>query len=185
MDCDWHSVARSLKKSAPDGSAIWYQKHMAHHMEGPIDIADLSDLRHAFLIRDPIRVAASYANKRTEIRPEHLGVSRQREYFERIAERDGKAPPVIDSVDILADPPMMLEKLCAALGIGWVPSMLTWEAGPHSQDGVWGWHWYDKVEASTGFGSPPGPLPALAPEYARVADACRADYETLRVHALG
>jgi hypothetical protein len=185
MDCDWQAVAHKLEGPAPDGSAIWYQKHMAHHMIGPIDIGDLTGMRHAFLIRDPVRVAASYADKRTQIRPEHLGVSRQREYFERIAERDGKAPPVIDSADILADPPTMLKKLCAAIGIAWDPAMLAWERGPHPQDGVWGSHWYDKVNASTGFGGPPGPLPELDSEYARVAEACRADYEALHAHALG
>lgn len=184
MDCDWHSVARLLEGPAPDGSAIWYQKHMAHHMEGPVDVADLAGMRHAFLIRDPVRVAASYADKRADIRPDHLGVSRQRAYFERIADRDGAVPPVIDSADILADPPAMLEKLCDALGIAWDPAMLTWERGPHPQDGVWGAHWYDKVNASTGFRGPPGPLPELSPAYARVAEACRADYEALRAHAL-
>lgn len=185
MNCDWHSVARTLEGPVPDGSPIWYQKHMAHHMEGPIDIADLSGMRHAFLIRDPVRVAASYAAKRTEIRPEHLGVSRQREFFERIAARDGVAPPVIDSADILADPPAMLENLCMALELDWDPAMLAWARGSHPQDGIWASHWYDKVNASTGFGSPPGPLPDLAPGYARVANACRADYEALRAHALG
>ena len=184
-DCDWLSVARSLEGATPDSSAIWYQKHMPHHMEGPIDITGLQGMRHAFLIRDPIRVAASYADKRTDIRPEHLGVTRQRVYFERIAERDGIAPPVIDSADILADPASMLAKLCAALDIAWDPAMLSWDRGSHPQDGVWGAHWYDKVNASSGFGAPPGPLPELSASYSRVADACRQDYEALRTHALG
>lgn len=112
-------------------------------------------------------------------------MSRQREYFARIAERDGKAPPVVDSADILAHPPAMLEKLCDALDIPWDPSMLVWERGPHWQDGVWGSHWYDNVNASTGFGSPPGPPPELIPAYARVAEACRAHYEVLCYHPLG
>ena len=184
MDCDWHSVARTCEGPAPDGSPVWYQKHMAHHMEGPVGIADLAGMRHAFLIRDPVRVAASYADKRTDIRPEHLGVTRQREYFDRIADRDGAAPPVVDSAAILAAPERVLGRLCAALGIAWDPAMLHWARGPHPQDGVWGAHWYDKVDASTGFGPPPGPLPDLAPEYRAVADACRADYEALLAHAL-
>ena len=185
MDCDWHSVARTLEGPAPDDSAIWYQKHMPHHMEGPIGIADLQGIRHAFLIRDPVRVAASYAGKRTDIRPEHLGVTRQRAYFERIAERDGVAPPVIDSADILAHPAGVLAKLCAALGIAWDPAMLSWKRGAHPEDGAWGAHWYDKVNASNGFGAPPGPLPELSSAYAEVAEACREDYEMLRTHALG
>jgi len=184
MDCDWQSVASTMRGDAPDGSAVWYQKHMSHHMEGPVTIADFPDHRHAFLIRDPVRVAASYANKRTAIRPEHLGTARQREYFEREADRIGHAPPVIDSADVLADPASALGKLCAALGIEWDPAMLSWASGPHAQDGVWGAHWYDAVNASDGFGKAPGALPELEDDFRRVADACRADYEALEAYCL-
>jgi len=56
--------------------------------------------------------------------------------------------------------------------------------GPHPADGIWGAHWYDKVNASTGFGAPPGPLPQLGGEYQKTADACREDYEFIRSHAI-
>ena len=157
---------------------------MSHHMEGPVSIADFPGHRHAFLIRDPARVAASYAAKRTAIRPEHLGTARQRTYFEAEAEKLGHAPPVIDSTDVLTNPAGVLERLCAALGIAWDPAILGWAPGPHPQDGVWGAHWYDGVNASTGFGSPPGDLPTLAPEFADVAAACRGDYEAMRRYAI-
>lgn len=184
MDCDWQSVAATMRGDTPDGSAIWYQKHMPHHMEGPVSIGDFSHMRHAFLIRDPVRVAASYANKRSAIRPEHLGITRQREYFDAEAQRSGTAPPVVDSDDILNDPAGTLAKLCAALDIPWDTAMLKWRKGPLPEDGVWGAHWYDKVNASTGFGSAPGPLPELSDDYANVAEACRDDYEALKTHAI-
>lgn len=179
MDCDWGSVARALRGPSPDGSPVWYQKHMSHHMEGLVSISDFPDARHAFLIRDPRRVAASYAAKRSAIRPEHLGTARQRRYFELIADRDGTPPPVIDSDGILADPEQGLRRLCAWLGLAWDPAMLTWPAGPHPRDGVWGAHWYDRVNQSTGFGQPPATLPELAPDYAAVADACMEDYQAM------
>jgi hypothetical protein len=184
MDCDWHSVAETMRGDPPDGSPIWYQKHMSHHMEGPVSIADLPEMRHAFLIRDPVRVAASYAAKRSAIRPDHLGTARQRRYFEQVMERLGHAPPVIDSADVLADPSGVLSRLCAALGIGWDRAMLSWSKGPHPHDGVWGSHWYDAVNASTGFGPAAEELPALEPDYAAVAEACRADYEAMRGYTL-
>lgn len=184
MDCDWQSVAAALRGSSPGGQGIWYQKHMSHHMEGPVSIADFPHMRHAFLIRDPVRVAASYADKRSAIRAEHLGTARQRAYFETVADRLGHAPPVIDSAAVLADPPGVLEKLCHALDIPWDPAMLAWDHGPHPQDGIWGAHWYDKVNASTGFGPAPGPLPVLDEDYARVAKACREDYEALSRYAI-
>ncbi len=183
MDCDWYSVAEAMRGPVPDGSPIWYQKHMPHHMEGPVDIRDFPGMRHALLIRHPARVAASYANKRSDINADHLGITRQRQYFDMIADQQGCAPPVIDSADVLADPESVLRKLCQALDIAWDEAMLRWQKGPHPQDGVWGSHWYDAVNASTGFGDPPGPLPDLPDSYRRVADQCLADYEFLRQFA--
>lgn len=184
MDCDWQSVARELRGPAPGDAPIWYQKQMAHHMVGPVGYDDLRGLTHAFLIRDPARVVASYANKREQIRPEHLGTARQLQYFEREADRLGRAPPVIDSADVLADPAGTLGLLCAALGIPFDPAMLSWAPGLRDTDGVWATHWYDAVSHSTGFGAPDDRPVALPPEGQAIADACRADYDKLAAHRL-
>lgn len=184
MDCDWQSVLDAQSADAPGGKPLWYQKHMPHHMTGPVSIANMPHHRHAFLIRAPERVVASYRNKNELRRAEMLGFAQMRRYFELEAERSGKVPPVVDSDDILADPSGVLFELCLALGIDWDPAMLAWELGPHKDDGIWGAHWYDKVNRSTGFGDPPGALPALEGEYARVADQCRADYEALRQYRI-
>ena len=141
-------------------------------------------LINAFLIRDPARVVASYAAKRVMVRPDHLGTARQVEFFDREADRLGHAPPVIDSADILRDPPAMLQKLCAAFGIEWDPAMLQWQPGIHATDGIWASHWYDAVAASTGFGAPDKPAAPLSPEAHAVADACRADYAYLAQHKI-
>jgi hypothetical protein len=129
-------------------------------------------------------VVASYANKRVAVRPEHLGVERQVEFFELEADRLGHAPPVIDSADVLGDPPGMLKRLCEALGIEWDEAMLSWEPGIRETDGIWATHWYDAVAASTGFGSPGEPPVELDDEARRVADACRPSYERLAEHRL-
>lgn len=184
MDCDWQSVTKTQSGPVPDGKSVWYQKHMPHHMVGPISIADFPEHAHAFLIRTPERVVASYRNKNELREPEMLGFGKLREYFDFEAQRLGTAPPVVDSDDILRDPAGVLSRLCDALGIAWDPAMLSWSKGPHRADGIWGAHWYDKVNASTGFGAPPGALPSLDGEYAQVADACRADYEALKRYSI-
>ena len=184
MDCDWRGVAKSMTGPCPTGAAVWYQKHMVHHMVGPISYDDLPGLRHAFLIRDPDRVIASYAGKREAVRPEHLGVERQVEFFEREADRLGQAPPVVDSADILRDPAVMLERLCEALFIPWDPAMLRWVPGIRETDGIWASHWYDAVSASTGFGAPETKPIELDDEAQRVADQCRPFYERLADHRI-
>ncbi len=180
MDCDWHSITRTLSGPVPDGRPIWYQKHMAHHMIGPVGLADLPDHRHAFLIRDPARVVASYAAKRIAVRADHLGYARQRADFDRVADSSGCAPPLIDAADVLADPQATLSALCRALGIPWTPAMLHWRPGARASDGIWAAHWYAGVQASSGFGPPEGPPPALDSEAAAIAEACGADYAYLR-----
>ena len=182
MDCDWLSVARTM--SGPCPAPVWYQKHMAHHMEGPVGIGDLPEHVHAFLIRDPAKVVASYAAKRVRVRPDHLGIDRQRAYFDREADRLGHAPPVVDSADILRDPAGVLTRLCAALGVEWDPAMLHWQAGRRATDGVWASHWYGAVEASTGFGPPDDKVVTLDAEAQGVADACRPAYDYLQAFAL-
>jgi len=184
MDCNWQSILATQSGEAPGGKTIWYQKHMPHHMVGPVSIADMGGHLHAFLIRAPERVVASYAAKNELRRAELLGFGQMRRYFETEAARTGRTPVVIDSDDILADPPALLRALCKALGIAFTPAMLTWGKGPHPADGVWGAHWYDKVNQSTGFGAPPGAPPVLEGAFAELADACRADYEALHRYRL-
>ena len=184
MDCDWRSVARTLAGSVPDGSPIWYQKHMWHHMVGPVGYDDFAGFTHAFLIRDPARMIASYLRKREAAAFEDFGLDRQAEFFEREADRLGHPPPVVDAGDILADPPAVLAGLCERLGIPFDPAMLRWPAGPRSTDGPWAPHWYQAVKASTGFGPAEGPLPTLPAEAQGLADRCRPFYEQLAAHRI-
>lgn len=184
MDCDWGSVMRTLAGPVPGGSPIWYQKHMWHHMVGQVGYKDFACFTHAFLIREPERMIASYLRQREVAAFEDFGLERQAEYFEREADRLGRAPPVVDAGDVLRDPAGTLSALCAALGIDWDPAMLRWAPGRRASDGPWAPHWYSAVEASTGF-APPDTAPVELPSEAqRVADRCRPYYQRLADHRL-
>ena len=141
MDCDWRSVMASLSGPTRDGSPVWYQKQMWHHMAGPVGYDDFAGFAHAFLIREPERMIASYLRKREAAVFENFAMDRQAEFFEREADRLGHAPPVIDSKDVLANPEGVLSTVCDALGIAWDPAMLRWEPGRRETDGVWAKHW--------------------------------------------
>lgn len=184
MDCDWSSVTETMKGPVPGGKPVWYQKHMPHHMVGPVSIRDFPDHRHAFLIRDPARVIASYAAKRVAVVFENLGLEPQLAYFEAEADRLGHAPPVIDSTDVLVSPETVLEGLCRALDIAWDPAMLGWETGRRETDGYWARHWYNRVEASTGFEDPPSGEIVVPEEGKAVYEQCLPYYEALAKHRI-
>jgi len=184
VDCDWQSVIETLRGEAPGGSPVWYQKHMWHHMAGPIGFEDFSGFTHAFLIRDPAQMIASYLRKRESADFEGFGLDLQAEFFDREADRLGHTPPVVDANDVLADPQAVLSRLCRALAIPWDSAMLSWAAGSRETDGPWAPHWYGAVEKSTGFG-PPESAPVDLPDDARrLADRCRPYYERLAAHRI-
>ena len=113
-----------------------------------------------------------------------IGIVHQRELFEREADRLGRAPPVIDGAEVLADPPGMLARLCAALAIPYTDAMLRWSAGRRDTDGVWAPAWYASVERSTGFAATGAAGAALPDGLLRLAEQARPHYEALAAHRL-
>ena len=181
-------VAATLLGPVPGPRAIFYQKHMAHHMTPTMDLSWMTGCRNAFLIRPPEEVLASYAARRAgaEVTLADVGFQRQAELFDREAQRLGVAPPVIEARDVLAHPAAALSALCAAVGVAFSSAMLAWPAGRRTSDGVWAPAWYDAVERSTGFAEP-RPAPAvedLDPALRSVAEAARPFYDRLAGHRL-
>lgn len=178
------AVVETCLGPAPAGATLFYQKQMCHHMLPGFDRAWIDRLSNVFLIRAPERVAASYAAKRESADLRDIGFVEQKQLFEQVADRLGRAPPVLDAARIRAEPEAQLRALCAALAIPFDPAMLSWPAGPRPSDGVWAAHWYDGVNRSTGFAPPETDPPVLDAAAARLAEAARPYYEALAPHAL-
>ncbi|MBN8293035.1 HAD family hydrolase [Rhodobacter sp. NTK016B] len=178
------AVQVSQDLQADTDQPLWYQKHMTQHMLDGVPLDWMATCRHAFLIRHPARVVASYLQKRERPDLAELGFQRQVELFDRVAQQAGTAPPVLDSTALRADPEAKLRALCTALGIGWRANMLHWPAGPKPYDGVWAAHWYNAVHRSTGFEVAEGPLPQLDDWGARLAEAALPAYRAMAAHAL-
>lgn len=184
---DWLVVAEAMLGPVPNGKAVWYQKHMTHHMLPDFGRDWIEGLSNAFLIRAPEAVLASYARKRPgPLGLDEIGLPAQLALFERAADRLGHAPPVIDGRDVQADPRGALGALCAALGLPFDEAMLAWPPGRRDSDGVWAPAWYAEVEKSTGF-APPGPEPGfddLPDSLKALAEAARPLYERLARYRL-
>ena len=183
-ESDWRCVVDALTGPIPEQQLLWYQKHMTHHLLPHIARDWVFELDNVFLIRDPAEVVSSYLKKRSTVTPEDIGLPQQVELFDAIAQRDGRAPPVIDADDFLRNPAAQLRALCAELDIDFTERMLHWPAGPRSSDGVWAKHWYDAVWASTGFEPWRARETQLDQAGMRVAEACRPLYQRLHAHRL-
>jgi hypothetical protein len=177
-ESDWNKlVARcTTEREKP----LFYQKHMTHHMLEGHGRDWILNLTNAFLIRDPARVLASYTRKWADVDLRAIGFVEQAEIFDKVAQKLGHAPPVIDAEDVLADPRGTLTKLCTACDIAFDEAMLKWPAGPKPFDGNWGAHWYSAVWASTGFSKPEAKPIDLPAGLAQIASAARPYYEKMR-----
>lgn len=162
---DWREVAAQLAEGCPpDGCALWYQKHMAQHMQAEMFAPWLDRLEHGFLIRHPARVIASYLKVFPSMTLAETGLPWQVRLC-RYLQKQGKTPPIVDAEDLCRQPEQTLRGLCRAFTIPWNSAMLNWPAGRHPQDGAWAPYWYTKTWQSTGFvpvADEPTPLPQPA-----------------------
>jgi len=183
-DSDWRSVAEWLTSPLPDGTSVFYQKHMAHHLLPCIGRDWLSALTHCFLVREPAEMLTSLIKVIPEPRLEDTGLPQQAALFREEAERAGTTPPVIDSEDLLRDPPGMLRALCARLGIDFQESMLSWAPGSRETDGIWAPSWYGNALDSTGFAPfsrKDEPVPDSLKELHAACDDLYAELHALRL----
>ena len=180
----WEDVVAKAIGNVPNDNAVWYQKHMAQHFLDEVDRGWLSEVKNCFLIREPLRVVASYRIKQPNVTVAGLGFVQQTEIFNRVCDAAGEAPIVIDSKEMLLNPAVGMKMLCEALGIEFSEKMLAWPAGAHQDDGVWSKHWYDAVEKSTGF-APYVEKPVSVPdELLPIVEACQPHFDLLYKHRM-
>ncbi len=173
-------VERLLSDDWP--TEVVVAKQMASHLNG-IDTEWLDDCANVILVRPPEPVIASYTEKVAEATVDQLGYTTQAALVERALSR-GERPIVLETSRLLADPARVLRRCCELLDLPWTEQMLTWDAGPVPEDGVWAKHWYARTHLSTGFGRPRERDLDLPDELAEVAAAARPLYDRIAAHAL-
>lgn len=184
-ETDWRTVVAGLTGGIPDGKAVFYQKHMAHHLLPEIDRHWLKALANCFLIRHPREMLPSLAAKIPQPVLADTGLAQQVEIFRSCREQTGMIPPVVDARDVLSDPARLLRLLCERLEIEFEDAMLSWPPGPRSTDGVWSKYWYDAVEKSTSFGPYRPKTDPLPRALSSLHKECLPYYDELHKHRLG
>ena len=174
---DYLDVVKNVLYQKSD-KPIMYIKNMTHHtIDMSLDF--MNDLLNLFLIRDPREVIASYIKTIPQPTMQDLGYERQWQLVEHIINL-GKKPFIVDSSELLTNPRIILIKMCDYLNIEFRESMLQWEAGPRSFDGVWAKYWYKNVHLSTGFNKYENKTVRLTSQYKSLEKECRVFYERLK-----
>lgn len=158
-------------------------KQMAHHLIPSVPLDFLDACVNVLVIRDPVEVLTTIVRQLPEPTMRDIGIARQVELDTELRAR-GQDPAVVDARFLLEDPEGVLRELCAHVGLGWDPAMLSWPPGPKPEDGVWAPHWYQNAHASTGFvpyRAKDEPVPA---RLRTLADEATELYTTLRARAL-
>jgi hypothetical protein len=148
MDCDRDRVVAQMTTGVYPKPVVFF-KHMAHHMEG-VDNTLMASMYNMFFIRNPRQVLASYAAVIEQPTAADVGIEKQYELY-RFAVENGYKTLVLDSGQLLLNPKVVLQKICAAWDLPWYEAMLQWPSGPRPEDGIWARHWYANVHRSAGF----------------------------------
>jgi Sulfotransferase domain len=150
------------------------------------DLRFLAEVHHAFLIRRPEEIAASWYALEGDMRILDTGLEMLRDLFVAVRIAEGHAPVVIDSGDLIARPAETMAAYCASVGLPFIADALQWEQGERPE-----WsrssRWHEDAAASSGFQQPRHPdRDALAghPEVLRFARRHMPFYEELRDHRL-
>ena len=181
MDNDGERVVREVILG-PCERPIHFFKNMAHHLPG-LDPRFLDSITNVLLIRDPTEMLPSLASQLSTPSLRDSGLHEQNTILDSILAR-GENPTVLDARELLLDPPGVLRRACAGLGIPFQDAMLSWPAGPKPEDGVWARHWYHNVHASTAFAPYSPPKDQFPAHLEPLLEECLPYYERLQGYAI-
>lgn len=144
------SVWDDIKAKAEQGPV--FIKDFPHYINHMWDAEFLSHFTHAFLIRDPAKTLTSLYARWPDFDELEVGFPEQRALYDLVMALNGSAPPVVDSDDLLENPHGMTAAFCEAVGIPFIESALTWEAGGDPSEHSWwdGGSFHANLAQSTG-----------------------------------
>jgi len=144
------SLLAWLRDQTHDVSVFLKDTTDHRHHEVLADRRFLAGARHAFLIRRPEEIAASFYALKPDMRIDAIGLEALHELHTAVRDAGGHRPVVLDSDDLVARPEATLAAYCAAVELPFIPQALTWEPGERPE-----WRrssrWHADVNTSSGF----------------------------------
>ena len=170
-------VWEKLRRAVAQGPV--FSKDFPHYVAHMWTDERLDLFHHSFLIRDPAKTLSSLFRHWPDFHPGEVGVVEQRELFDRVADRNGAAPPVLDSDDLLADPAAMVMAYCDSVGIRFLPEALRWEPGARDEVSWWdGGSFHENLRNSDGL----KPQPTRSVDMDRAPARVRTVYDAVIEH---
>ncbi len=157
-------------------------KQMTHHLIH-LDWGFMLKTANVMLIRNPREIIHSYSKVIPNPGIRDVGVEQQLELF-TFLKKNGALHAVVDSRELLLNPPSVLKKLCEKLELPFDEKMLHWTPGPRPEDGIWAKYWYHSVHRSSGFQKYEERVFSLSPALEGLATRCRPFYDRLLEEAI-
>lgn len=141
---NYANALRFLLKKAESGPL--FIKDHAYYITHIADDQFLSYFQHTFLIRNPAQALPSYFHKWPDLTLKEAGYKDIAELFDKVAQKTGEVPPLIDADDLVESPEKIIKLYCSLVGIPFIPESLNWapierNLGP----------WHDHLATTTGF----------------------------------
>jgi hypothetical protein len=173
----FESVWDSLQQAAQQGPV--FSKDFPHYIEHAWTDLFLGQFNHSFLIRDPAKVVTSMFKHWPDFVLKEIAIVEQRALFDRLADKLGKAPPLIDSDDLLEDPAGIVEAWCNSMSIEFIPEALNWKPGDRTEVSWYdGGSWHGNLANSDGL----KPQPRKYIDISQAPDRVQEIYETVLPH---
>ncbi len=132
---------RAMIRKTAQGGLVFF-KDMAYYVADrlPRDAGFAGEMTHAFLVRNPIEAALSYAKRDPEFTQLELGHEAQCRLYSALTEL-GHSPLVITADQLRNDPQTTLRRYWAHVGLTFLDHAFTWnDAVPDGWGSVQSWH---------------------------------------------
>ena len=166
-------------------------KDLCFQAEPYVTDEQLAEWRNAVLLRHPYSVAKSLFNLKPDFNEQELGFSE----LQKVVNRLGYVPPVIEGNYFSQDPEPTLRRFCSAMGTSYMSGYTEWANGAirdwSAQEYEAHGKWHGNLHASTGI-RPSAPVPerseilglGLSRDQTRSVDAALEIYSDISAYAL-